>query len=135
MTTDRPRFTLDDMFKVKLAGDPQISPDGRAVAFTYGPLTKEKDHPRQSAIWLADESGARQFTASPSSDTAPRWSPDGRRLAFISDRVKEGKGQLYLLDLTGGEARQLTDTRGELRVPIWLPDGRLAVLMTEAVPE
>ncbi len=135
MTADRPRPTLDDLFKVRLASDAQISPDGHAVAFTYGSLFKEKDHPRKSAIWLADEHGARQFTASLFNDTAPRWSPDGRTIAFISDRAKEGQGQLYLLDIAGGEARQVTDTRGELRVPIWLPDGRLAMLMTEPVPE
>ncbi|MFN8475018.1 MAG: S9 family peptidase [Anaerolineae bacterium] len=135
MTADRPRPTMDDIFKVRLASDAQISPDGSAVAFGYAPIFKEKDHSRKSAIWLADDNGARQFTASLSCDRAPRWSPDGRQLAFISDRLKEGKYQLYLLDRVGGEARQVTDTRCEIRGPIWLPDGRLAALVTEAVPE
>ncbi|MFN8497273.1 MAG: S9 family peptidase [Anaerolineae bacterium] len=130
-----PRPTLDDILKVRLANDAQISPDGRAVAFAYGWMYKEKDHARRSAIWLADDNGARQFTASLSCDRAPRWSPDGRQLAFISDRAKEGKYQLYVLDKAGGEARQVTDTRAEIKGPIWLPDGRLAALAAEPLPE
>ncbi|MFN8485641.1 MAG: S9 family peptidase [Anaerolineae bacterium] len=133
--TDRPRPTLDDTFKLRYASDAQISPDGRAVAFGYAPMFKEKDHSRKSAIWLADDHGVRQFTASLSCDRAPRWSPDGRQLAFISDRLKEGKYQLYVLDRAGGEARQVTDTRADIKAPIWLPDGRLAALVTEALPE
>ena len=75
---------------------------------------------------LADTSGdlgARQITTGTSNDTHPRWSPDSRELAFLSDRSKRGTSQLHLMTLDGGEAMELTDARGGVSSFSWLPGG------------
>ncbi|SRR5579875_160809 len=88
----------------------QIAPDGRRVIYRLRPLSKKDEH-MSSALWLADlDSGQapRQFTAGEAEDREPQWSPDGRQIAFLSDRAQRGTAQLYLIDATGGEARALT---------------------------
>jgi Tol biopolymer transport system component len=65
---------------------------------------------------------ARRFTSGGSKDSAPRWSPDGTRLAFLSDR-DGGKAQVYVLDVNGGEARQLGTIPEGAGAPVWSPDG------------
>lgn len=91
-------------------------------------------------IYLAstEEGGAapRCFTTGHGLDAAPRWSPDGATLAFISDRTCRGTSQLYVIDPTGGEARCLTDEKGGVSDPYWSPDGRtLAYLVKQAASE
>ena len=105
--------------------DVQISPDGSAVAYVTSPASKEDEHP-VSQIWLvpADGGAPRRLTTSEAADGSPRWSPDGRRIAFVSDRKKRGTAQLYLLDLGGGEAVRLTDCEGGVGGLAWSPDGR-----------
>ena len=78
-----------------------------------------------SRIWTfaLDGSEARQITQGPSDDTSPRWSPDGRRLAFVSSRGG-GAPQAFVLDRDGGEARQVTHFEGSVSSPRWHPDGR-----------
>jgi Tol biopolymer transport system component len=90
-------------------GDLQLSPDGRRVAMVISEPAKPSG-PRRN-IWIYDLAGRRleQFTASPKSDTRPRWSPDGRTLAFLSNR--EGTSQIYLISPDGGEARSLTESK------------------------
>jgi dipeptidyl aminopeptidase/acylaminoacyl peptidase len=84
---------------------------------------------RQSAIWLLqlDEHGladgvARQLTSGFKMDTCPMWSPDSRRLLFLSDREEE-KNQLWLIDADGGEASRLTNMLNGVREAVWSPDG------------
>jgi Tol biopolymer transport system component len=105
--------------------DVQIAPDGSAVAYVTSTASKEDEHPA-SQIWLvpADGGAPRRLTTSEAADGSPRWSPDGRRIAFVSDRKKRGTPQLYLLDLGGGEAIRLTDREGGVGGLEWSPDGR-----------
>jgi dipeptidyl aminopeptidase/acylaminoacyl peptidase len=111
--------------------DPQVSPDGRRVAYTAQAVsrTKKQKLPR-AAIWVAPVDGstpARRWTPGTSNDHSPRWSPDGRWLAFLSDRAEEGKHQLYRLPVGGGEAERLTDWKGGISAFAWSPDSaRLA---------
>jgi dipeptidyl aminopeptidase/acylaminoacyl peptidase len=86
-------------------------------------LDRETDRVR-STIWVADAEGGtpRPFTAGPRRDTTPRWSPDGRWLAFLSER-DEAKAQLYLIPASGGEARRLTSLPFGAGPPAWSPDG------------
>src|SRR3954468_6304327 len=95
-----------------------ISPDGSQVAYVAAPASKDGEHP-VSTIWLvsADGGPSRRLTTSEAHDYAPRWSPDGRALAFLSDRLKRGTAQLYLLPLAGGEALRLTDHAGGVADP------------------
>lgn len=93
--------------------DPQLSPDGRMVAYVLAPAGMTGEHPA-SALWLAPVDGSvppRQFTSGAAEDCRPRWSPDGKHIAFLSDRAKRGTAQLYLIDCAGGEARPLTAER------------------------
>lgn len=130
-------LTAELMADIRVPSGVQISPDGTRVAVSIGAATREGDH-FKAAIWLyevgAPES-ARQLTPGVANDTAPRWSTDGRSLAFLSDRAKRGTNQLYLLPLAdGGEARALTDERGGVSDFRWLPgEGqRIAFLAVDA---
>jgi len=117
-----------DLTRIRFVSDPQISPDGRTVAFVVTTLSDESDE-YLSNIWLVDTtgSGPRRFTTGPRRDTAPRWSPDGTRLAFVSEREPGKKGQLYVMPAQGGEPTRLTDLRHGVGTPEWSPDGtRLA---------
>src|SRR5712691_5315756 len=117
-----------DLTRLHFLSDPQVAPYGRAVAFVVSTLSKEKDE-YLSNIWLVDGAGGepRRFTTGPRRDTAPRWSPDGSRLAFVSEREAKKKGQLYVMPIQGGEPTRLTDLRNGVGAPEWSPDGaRLA---------
>ncbi len=87
------------------------------------------------AIWLVDADGGkpRRLTTSDAIDNSPRWSPDGSRIAFISDRKERGKTQVYLMALAGGEAIRLTDAKGPVTAIQWSPDG--SKLAFTAMPE
>ena len=113
-----------DLTRIRFLSDPQVAPDGGAVAFVVTTLSEEKDE-YLSNIWLVDGAGGepRRFTTGPRRDTAPRWSPDGSRLAFVSEREAKKKGQLYVMPIRGGEPTRLTDLRNGVSAPEWSPDG------------
>jgi dipeptidyl aminopeptidase/acylaminoacyl peptidase len=104
-----------------MVSDPQVSPDGLRVAFVVATADRGTDK-LAARIWVAPADGssaAKPFTSGPE-DSAPRWSPDGRWLAFVADR---GRGsQLHLLSLNGGEALVLTEAPHGVSQPTWSPD-------------
>jgi dipeptidyl aminopeptidase/acylaminoacyl peptidase len=113
-----------DLFHIQWVSDARIAPDGRTLTFTVTWLDEEADDYR-SAIWVVPADGSappRRFTSGGGKDSAPRWSPDGTRLAFLSDR-DGGKAQVYVLDVAGGEARQLSAIPQGAGAPEWSPDG------------
>ena len=111
-------------------GDLQLSPDGSRLAMVVSEPAKPTGQRRN--IWLYDFAtlSLRQLTASVKSDTRPRWSPDGRTLAFLSNR--DGEAQVYLIALDGGEARPLTDTKTGVSSFEWAPDGKRLAFETTA---
>src|SRR5258705_4238640 len=114
----------DDLLRFEWVADPRISPDGARVAFTRVAVDTATDTYRTS-LWIvdADGSGAPRALTSGPRDLQPRWSPDGRSLAFV--RGAEGKpGQLYVLSMEGGEALQLTPLPGGAAAPAWSPVSR-----------
>lgn len=122
MATTLRRLQARDLLALRLAGDVQIAGDGGAVAFTETASNAEKNE-YTSRIWLARPGGGPvPLTAGPR-DSTPRWSPDGRYLAFLR-RSEEGATQIWLLPTNGGEARQLTRIKGGCSHPVWSPDGR-----------
>ena len=125
---------LEDLFRLKRLADPQISPDGHWVAYTVTEVEKAENRSR-SRIWLVSSAGgpARQFTNGPKHDRHPRWSPDGKWLAFESDRT--GKAQIYLMPVAGGEARALTSIATEAGQPVWSPDGKRLAFVSAVLPQ
>lgn len=130
-------LNLDDLAQIREVSDAQISPDGQWVAYVVS-TTDVKQDKTHSHIWLASYDGKvdRQFTFSPDSESSPRWSPNGKYLAFVSGRPGAAKGkQIWLMERAGGEARQLTDTKGEVGEFEWAPDSkRLAVVIEDPDP-
>ncbi len=123
--------SVDQILSLKRVGSPQISPDGRSVAYTVRE-TNWDDNAYETEIWIANtESGAgRQLTNAKKSSRAPAWSPDGSKLAFISDRTD--KNQLYVINPLGGEAEALTTLDDGVSSFEWSPDGRtIAYTATE----
>ncbi len=130
-------LSLDDMARQREVRDPQVSPDGKWIAYVVGTIDVEKDR-RDSDLWMISWDGADRIrlTFSPdSSANMPRWSPDGRYLAFIASRGDEEEkkkgGQVWLLDRRGGEAQKLTDIKGGVSEYSWSPDGKRLVLVVK----
>jgi dipeptidyl aminopeptidase/acylaminoacyl peptidase len=118
-----------DLLRFRWVADPQISPDGERVAFTFVTVDAESDEYR-SRLWLIPTAGgdARPLTHG-SYDSQPRWSPDGRTLAFVRATEPKKPGQIHLLPLGGGEASVLTQLERGASEPCWSPDGgRIAFL-------
>jgi len=115
----------EDVYDLVGVSDPRVSPDGRTVAYVV--TTVDRDESRYlSAVWLVPTDGthpARRFTHGTKRDSTPRWSPDGSKLAFVSNRADEKAGQLYVIPIEGGEAIKLTDSRESIEGVAWSPDG------------
>ncbi|HXO22417.1 MAG TPA: S9 family peptidase [Thermoanaerobaculia bacterium] len=139
---DGPRpLRPDDIYALKSVADPRISPDGRWVAYTVRTLDAKEDR-SDTDVYMVSLAAAPgtviepvRLTASEKPETHPRWSPDGRYLAFLSAR--EGKKtQVWLLDRQGGEAVKLTDYKADVSDLVWSPDGkRLALLVSDVDPD
>jgi dipeptidyl aminopeptidase/acylaminoacyl peptidase len=123
--------TVDQILSLKRVSAPEISPDGRMVAYTVRE-TNWDENAYETEIWIADvATGAtRQLTNGKKSSLSPAWSPDGSRLAFVSDRTD--KRQIYVIDPRGGEGDPLTSLEDGVGSFAWAPDGkRIAYTATE----
>ena len=113
-----------DLYELRWADDPRLSPDGRTAAFVVWSTDRETND-YTASIWLVAVDGAaqpRRLTRGKKQDVAPRWSPDGSRLAFASNRDSKAK-QLYVLPVEGGEPLQLTELNEDVTEVVWSPDG------------
>ena len=112
----------ETFLELRSVQDPQFSPDGTRVAFVVSdPQTSEK---RTRHIWLYDKQGnkAHQLTYSEKGESSPRWSPDGKQLAFLSNRGEQQ--QVYTLRMEGGEAAEVTKGKAGVQAFEWAPDGQ-----------
>jgi dipeptidyl aminopeptidase/acylaminoacyl peptidase len=129
-------ITIDDYFQINSVRDPQLSPDAQHVTYTVETASL-KDDKNEERIWMVPiASGeARALTSSGVSSSHPRWSPDGKSIAFLSAR-DEGKTQVWLLNVHGGEAERLTNTSQDVEDFVWSPDSRsLALVLRDPSPE
>lgn len=134
--------TAEDYLAFEQAGDPHVSPDGNFAAYTVTTVD-QKANRRTSRIWVVELDGSRPpvpFTGESSSSNSPRWSPDGRYLAFISSRAgapganSPQRPQIWLLPREGGEARKLSNLENGISAIEWSPDSTRLVGLTRTGP-
>ncbi len=127
-------FTINDLLQVRRVGDPQLSPDGRWVAYTVSDLNMDANR-RVTQIYLVAVEGGevRQLTKAPQSSSTPRWSPDGKKLAFINAR--DGGSQVWTIDIASGAEKRITNISTGASDPVWSPDGRLIAFVSDVYPE
>src|SRR5262249_27532820 len=128
-------MTVEDLFRFKRVSDPQISPDGKQVVYVVGTVDTEANK-IPSSLWLAAADGKgepRQLTNAPGKkDRHPRWSPDGKRILFESNR--SGESQLWVIGLDGGAATQLTTISGG-SAAVWSREGKEVAFMSAVYRE
>jgi dipeptidyl aminopeptidase/acylaminoacyl peptidase len=127
-------FDVQGLLKLSRIGDPQLSPDGKTVAFTVQSIDLDKNT-RPQQIWVAPLDGgpARQITTEGTGNQRPRWSPDSRQIAFLSDR--SGSNQIWTMNADGTGAKQITNLSTEADGVIYSPDGKHFVFTSEVYPD
>ena len=133
--------TAEDYFAFETAGDPHISPDGSRVVYVVTTID-EKQNRRHAAIWAVPADGSAapvRLTTAPQSSSNPRWSPDGKTIAFLSARTTAGdaagetaRTQVWLLPLEGGEPHRLTSLANGVSSFQWSPDGTRLVCLSRS---
>jgi dipeptidyl aminopeptidase/acylaminoacyl peptidase len=123
-------LSADDVYNLLEVRDPQRSPDGKWVAYTVTRAIKDTDK-NDTDIWMVSWDGEDQvrLTFTPDSESSPRWSPDGKHLAFVSSRQGARDGQIWLMSRAGGEAVKLTDVKGGVSDYEWSPDSKRFVIV------
>jgi dipeptidyl aminopeptidase/acylaminoacyl peptidase len=127
-------FDSAAMMELKRMSDPQISPDGKWVTFTVQTVDVAANK-KPSQIWMAPLAGGtpRQITHDGEANQRARWSPDSKRIAYISDR--SGSSQIWLMDTDGGDARQATNLSAEAGGVLFSPDGKNLLFTSDVYPE
>src|SRR6476469_5166565 len=128
-------MTFDDLAAIRRIGAPQISPDGRWVAYDASTPDVAANY-RHSAIYLVPAAGgdSRRITDGVKQDEGPAWSPDGKTIAYVSDRDGGGK-QIWLYDVATSASRKLTSLSGGAGSVKWLPDSSGLVLTSDIYPD
>ena len=122
-------FTIQDLLQVKRVGDPQVSPDGKWVAYQVTAIDKAANRGRTQIYLVSANGGApKQITNEAGSSAGPRWSPDGSQIAF-------GRGgQIWVVNADGSNAKQVTNLAMGASDPLWSPNGKMMAFTAEVYP-
>jgi dipeptidyl aminopeptidase/acylaminoacyl peptidase len=134
---ERRPITPQDLWACKRLASPALSPDGRTAVFAVQEWSVEKNR-STTHLWLVDLAGGeprRLTSAATATDGSPVWSPDGRRVAFVSKRGDDEVAALYVIRTDGGEPEKLVELPYGVSKPTWLPDGRAIIVATQVIPE
>jgi len=124
-------FTVDDAVNMVSVSNPLISPDGKWILFSKDEL-KWKDNKRERYLWLVSADGGEAFKyTNTEGDSSPRWSPDGKHLAFL--RGKEEKRQVWMMRTSGGEATQITKHKGAVSSFRWSADSQNIIFLADDI--
>ncbi|HEX2489859.1 MAG TPA: S9 family peptidase, partial [Blastocatellia bacterium] len=131
--TKRP-MTFDDLMAIKRVGDAQLSPDGSRVVYVVADVDKNLNRSKRS-VWAVPTSGGspQQLITSDKNDFSPRWSADGKWIAFLSTR--EGAPQIYVAGADGSNPRKITSVPEGVSEFIWSPNGKMFAFTTDVFPE
>lgn len=125
-----PQLTIEDLLAVRQPAEADISPDGSSIAVVVADGYGQRGRGPAIRLWLGPAGGElRQITTADCVDGVPRWSPDGREVAFASDRDHGGRMSLYLAQAGSGEAAPLADPGGTIDEIAWAPDGRSLLVL------
>ncbi|WP_347548697.1 hypothetical protein ABFG93_14305 [Pseudalkalibacillus hwajinpoensis] len=131
MEQEKAIMNESSLYDLTFLGDPQFSPDGIYIVYVKKVITDKKEYASNLVIMNRNTEIKHDWTAASGKhrDHSPRWSPDGKTIAFVSDR--SGENQVWLISTDGGEARQLTElVRGVSGKPIWKPDGTSLLVLS-----
>jgi dipeptidyl aminopeptidase/acylaminoacyl peptidase len=132
--TSAPQFTINDLLKARRVGDPQLSPDGKWVAYTIADVDQTANKATTQIYLIPTTDGEpRQLTNNARSSNAPRWSPDGTKLAFVSAR--DGASQIYTIDIKSNETKKITNLSTGAGDPVWSPNGKWIAFVSDVYPE
>ncbi|HVR43236.1 MAG TPA: S9 family peptidase [Thermoanaerobaculia bacterium] len=129
-------ITHESMWMMKRVGSPALSPDGRRVVVSVTEPAYDGDE-EVSDLWLVAADGSsepKRLTSTRASESGVAWSPDGGRIAFATRREQDDRPQIYVLDLSGGEARRVSSVALGARSPVWSPDGSKIAFLAGAYP-
>lgn len=123
-------FNFDEMMKIRRVSDPQLSPDGRTIAFTVGDVNFAANRTNTQIYTVSiDGNNLKQLTKGDASNSSPRWSPDGKKIAFSTG------GQIWTMDADGDDKKQITKISTGAGNPVWSPDGRWIAFGSDVYPE
>ena len=123
-------FTIKDLLSISRVSDPQLSPDGRTVAYTVGTVDMAANRVVNQIYTVnVDGSGPRQITSDKGSSSSPRWSPDGHRIAYVNG------GQIWTMKPDGGDREQVTKISTGAGGPVWSFDGKWIAFASDVYPE
>lgn len=129
-TAQSRRFTVEDLLKVRRVGNPQISPNGKRVAFTIGEVNWDANKVvNQIYVMSIDGGNMKQLTNGAGSATAPRWSPEGKRIAYVTG------GQIWTMEDDGDHKDQITTIATNASGPVWSPDGKWIAFTSDVYPD